>query len=97
MAEPREPHSEMACERREPSALAGAESRIQALRLEMRLLASSMERERTDCCVCMARPADHALVPCGHAHCGCCADGFLRRRRCPLCRGAPDSLLRVFR
>ncbi|CAE8658067.1 unnamed protein product, partial [Polarella glacialis] len=47
-----------------------------------------------DCAVCMAMPASHLVVPCGHqCLCGMCASKI---KACPVCRGRVQQTIRVF-
>lgn len=52
------------------------------------------------CGICLTLPADAAFAPCGH-QCGClnCLEAVQRRpealRKCPVCRGQGDVVLRV--
>lgn len=52
------------------------------------------------CAVCMERPADTAVVPCGHM-CGCfsCLQGIrgTANAQCPMCRGPLTSTIRIYR
>lgn len=52
------------------------------------------------CMVCMQRPADAAVVPCGHL-CGCetCLRDMQRQPspQCPMCRGHMASLIKIYR
>lgn len=60
------------------------------------VLAAEVEwRSRTDafCPVCMERPRDTALMPCGHCMCGECA---VRVLACPFCRLQVADRSRVF-
>ncbi len=51
-------------------------------------------QQQQQCVVCMASPADHLVVPCGH-QCGC--EACLKPlRACPICRGAVQSVVKVF-
>mmetsp|Transcript_32975 Transcript_32975/g.77058 ORF Transcript_32975/g.77058 Transcript_32975/m.77058 type:complete len:185 (-) Transcript_32975:1246-1800(-) len=48
----------------------------------------------SECVVCLAAPADHVLVPCGH---NCvCEDCCGIISSCPICRAAVERTLRVF-
>ena len=46
------------------------------------------------CCVCLAVPSDHAVLPCGHL-CLCheCSGNI---RKCPLCKGEVESKHKIF-
>ncbi|CAE8595411.1 unnamed protein product [Polarella glacialis] len=47
-----------------------------------------------DCAVCLAMPASHLVVPCGHqCLCGMCAS---KMTACPVCRGGVQQTIRVF-
>ena len=51
------------------------------------------------CVVCMSKPADHLVLPCGH-QCGCesCLNEILKRSGgCPICRKPIEGVIRVFR
>jgi E3 ubiquitin-protein ligase RGLG len=50
------------------------------------------------CAVCMDAPRDAAFVPCGHVAlcCRCAAAVMATSRRCPICRAAPQTHLRVY-
>eukprot|EP00929_Paragymnodinium_shiwhaense_P060102 TRINITY_DN30051_c0_g1_i1.p1 TRINITY_DN30051_c0_g1~~TRINITY_DN30051_c0_g1_i1.p1 ORF type:complete len:574 (+),score=105.45 TRINITY_DN30051_c0_g1_i1:172-1893(+) len=52
------------------------------------------------CVVCLERPADTAVVPCGHM-CGCgqCLQAIqgTPAAQCPLCRGPVTSVIKIFR
>lgn len=56
--------------------------------------------EVVQCTICMDRPSDSAVVPCGHM-CGC--HGCLEKIQvsalphCPLCRGPVTSVIRIYR
>jgi len=52
-----------------------------------------------DCEICMAMPADTALIECGHLVCNVCAKSLMAReeRECPFCRQPVQGVLRVFR
>ena len=56
--------------------------------------------QRGECVVCLSDVADTSVLPCRHVClCRSCADAFAFvagiERRCPVCRGAVDSFLRV--
>uniref|UniRef100_A0A7S4SA61 RING-type domain-containing protein n=1 Tax=Alexandrium monilatum TaxID=311494 RepID=A0A7S4SA61_9DINO len=52
------------------------------------------------CAICMERPADTAVVPCGHM-CGCfaCLQALhgAQGAQCPICRGPVASTIRIYR
>jgi len=56
--------------------------------------------EAGQCVVCMERPADSAVVPCGHM-CGCetCLKAIQASAmpQCPMCRGPFTSTIRIYR
>ena len=65
-----------------------------------------LEAERSsldgECCICQARPATRAMVPCGHwCVCDTCGErahqGCREERTCPLCREQVDQVVRIFR
>ena len=52
--------------------------------------------EKKNCCVCLARPAACAFVPCGHlVTCRSCADA-VHRSGCPICRAEVYMVLDIF-
>lgn len=57
-------------------------------------------KEDGQCVVCMDRPADSAVIPCGHM---CACDSCLRAvqasamPQCPMCRGPVTSVIRIYR
>ncbi|KAL1521422.1 hypothetical protein AB1Y20_021086 [Prymnesium parvum] len=51
------------------------------------------EREG-ECVVCLAAPADHVLVPCGHAC--CCPDCCRTISLCPICRAPVERAVRLY-
>jgi hypothetical protein len=48
-----------------------------------------------ECCICMERPKDHILDPCGHRFCGTCADQ-LTQKKCPVCKLSFNKKIRIF-
>lgn len=45
------------------------------------------ELKKRDCCaICMDRPKERVLVPCGHTICSICAEQQEVRVRCPFCK-----------
>jgi hypothetical protein len=48
------------------------------------------------CFVCMERPVDLFLDPCGHVMCGACWSRTLNKRECPGCRGALRDAKKIF-
>ena len=53
----------------------------------------------SECLVCMERPKDTALVPCGHVLCSVCVVRANDSRICdvcPICRVDVKSTMRVF-
>jgi hypothetical protein len=48
------------------------------------------------CFVCMERPVDLFLDPCGHVMCGSCWVRTLNKRECPGCRGALRDAKKIF-
>ncbi len=70
------------------------EARLEVARLKARL---DSEEDSRECGICMERPKTHTLVPCGHCLCEVCSQDLMARRDpCPICRGPPDSCIRVF-
>jgi len=51
-------------------------------------------RSRPWCVVCMAKPEEVAVDPCGHL--SMCEECASQVRQCPVCRGPIEKLLRVF-
>ena len=51
--------------------------------------------EESECPVCLERPADHVLSPCGH--CYCCDESCPSSQlsECPMCCGKVESRIRV--
>ena len=90
-------------------ALALARERLEATASEFkeqRDVLELFEEERSsldgECCICQARPATRAMVPCGHwCVCDTCGrrahQGRREERTCPLCRGQVDRVVRIFR
>ncbi len=75
------------------------ETRLAEARLaEARVNAARLEEEARECVICMVGAKTHTLVPCGHkCLCeGCSQDLMTNRDPCPICRGPPDSCIRVF-
>lgn len=48
------------------------------------------------CFVCMERPVDLFMDPCGHVMCGTCWTRTLNKRECPGCRGALRDAKKIF-
>ena len=48
------------------------------------------------CQVCLTNDYDHVLVPCGHPICGTCMEHLAQPRKCPFCRSAARSTVKVF-
>ena len=48
-----------------------------------------------DCCVCMAQPASHVYVPCGHL-CVCQFCGDQSKKKCPMCKSEVFLLVKVY-
>lgn len=55
---------------------------------------SSTGGSRPWCVICMAKPEEVAVDPCGHL--SMCADCAALVKQCPVCRGPIESLLRVY-
>jgi len=51
--------------------------------------------EASRCCVCLERPKNAALVPCGHQACRRCAEHF-RANTCPVCRQPVTDVLALY-
>lgn len=62
--------------------------------------AGGAEDDAGMCVVCLEKPADSAVVPCGHM-CGCheCLTGIKGSKDpvCPMCRGPMSSTIRIYR
>ncbi len=86
-----------------------------ALQKEKQTLEAALLRQRVDaesallkrvsenpneCCICMDRPTNATVVPCGHAFfCVVClteAQTNHRQRGCPFCRGPIEKVLRLY-
>ena len=62
--------------------------------------ASAVSAATAECCVCVARPKTHAVMPCGH-RCLCddprCSDMGRLGWRCPICRApATGGVVKIF-
>ena len=57
--------------------------------------ANEAKRPRlSNCCVCLVKPSDHVLLPCGHV---ClCSECILNIHTCPLCNSAVHSKHQIF-
>jgi hypothetical protein len=53
------------------------------------------EKKENECGVCMERPKDHVLVPCGHQV--VCGECIKKIDSCPICRQAIVSSVKVFK
>ena len=52
---------------------------------------------RITCGICYTRERTHAIMPCGHAGlCETCSSRVVRRGRCPTCRQAVESSVRIY-
>ena len=51
-----------------------------------------------ECVICLERPKSHVIIPCGHRCCCeiCSAMLLSQRKRCPMCQGPCESILRVW-
>eukprot|EP00053_Salpingoeca_punica_P007781 m.70837 g.70837 ORF g.70837 m.70837 type:complete len:295 (-) comp14325_c0_seq1:216-1100(-) len=60
--------------------------------------ASSTASEGAECVVCLTKPKDSLLYPCGHlSFCGLCARQLLETRAtCPVCRYVIQDVVRVY-
>ena len=55
---------------------------------------SAIDAPATECCICMDKPPDTALIPCGHFVCDDCVKNL---RTCPICRKDVQSSIRTYR
>ena len=80
---------------------AAAEARARAVAAAAVEIAEDLRRLRESrlCCVCLRKERDAVLLPCRHEiMCeGCARHVEGSSRRCPLCRGAIESTIRVFK
>jgi hypothetical protein len=95
----RERRVAIAALRVEAEELARDARREAALRVALRLMRSTEDIPASNdgansCIVCMERPSDVAVVPCGHF---ClCEECAAKCNNCPICRGPKGSLLKIF-
>jgi Uncharacterized conserved protein, contains RING Zn-finger len=62
-----------------------------------KISAPAQETKSKDCIICYSKPADMALVPCGHKKtCASCTERLKKDRRCPLCRQQFREAIRIF-
>ena len=52
------------------------------------------ESKGGSCVICLERPSDHAVLPCGHkCLCRICSHGL---HRCPICRAIAHCILKIY-
>lgn len=90
--------SELETTRQELERVTGEARSLERIIEEQQRVAEQLRRAtRTDCSVCIDRPVNTAVVPCGHTFCGHCTTALQARstRHCPICRTPIGRVMRI--